>query len=126
MYSVKERGRAQAFVSLGPVLGPILGGVAGGFIVYGTEGWRWLLWSVAIAAGVVNLLCFCCLKESYGPVILARKAKLLNEREGSEGKRYYVDGKALAKNLFARSITRPLRLLFTSPILGFMALYMAL
>jgi MFS family permease len=124
LFCVKERGRAQAIVSIGPVFGPGTGGLIGAFLVYGTSGWRWLLWTVAIAAGAVSCLSFCFLKESYGPFILAQKAKRLNKT--TTGIRYYVHENAPLKNVFGRSITRPVRLLFTSPMLGFMALYQSL
>jgi MFS family permease len=124
LFCVGQRGRAQAIASLGPVFGPVLGGLMGGFIVYGTSGWRWLLWTVAIAAGVVSCLSFCFLRESYGPFILAQKARRLNGMR--TGTRYYVHEKAPLKNVLGRSMTRPVRLLFTSPILGFMALYQSL
>lgn len=124
VFAVAERGKAQAIVSLGPVFGPVLGGVVGGFVVYHTSGWRWLLWIVSIAAAGVCCLSFCLLKETYAPFILAQKAASLNREHPRT--RYYVHDKAPVKDLFARSITRPVRLLFTSPILGFMALYQSL
>jgi MFS family permease len=126
LFCVKERGRVQAIVSIGPVFGPGNGGLIGAFLVYRTSGWRWLLWTVAIAAGVVSILSFCFLRESYGPFILAQKAKRLNKTTTTTGTRYYVHENAPLKNVFGRSITRPVRLLFISPILGFMALYQSL
>ena len=47
MFTVQERGKAQAMASFGPVLGPVFAGVMGRFIVYHAFGWRWLLVSSA-------------------------------------------------------------------------------
>jgi multidrug resistance protein len=124
MFTIAERGRAQAVASFGPVFGPVLGGVIGGFIVYHTSGWRWLLWTVAIAAGITSFLSACFLGETYGPFILAQKAARLNKT--SSRTQFYVHQEALLGNILIKSITRPVRLLFTSPILGFMALYQSL
>jgi MFS family permease len=124
MFNVLERGRPQAIVSFGPVFGPVLGGVMGGFIVYHTSGWRWLLWTVAIAAGLTSCLSIGLLQESYGPFILTQKATRLNTVDSRA--RNQAPQKTSIKILLVQCITRPIRLLFTSPILGFIALYQSL
>ena len=81
MFSPEERGRAQSLYSFGPVMGPVLGGVIGGFIVDRTHGWRWLMWTVAIASGVTNVLSILLLRETYGPYLLSRKASTLSKQQ---------------------------------------------
>lgn len=125
MFNPQERGRAQAVYSMGPTLGPTLGGVAGGFIVYGTGGWKWLMWVVAIASGVVNILSILFLRETYGPYILSRRAARLS-KENPNSAFHAVVRPPPAKELFFRSIARPMRLLFTSPICAFMSVYVSL
>jgi multidrug resistance protein len=124
MFTVLERGRPQAIASFGPVFGPVLGGVLGGFIVYYTSGWRWLLWTVAIAAGVTSFLSVCLLRESYGPFILAQRAACLRKTDSRT--RCYTHHEAPVGSVILRTMTRPARLLFTSPVLGFIALYQSL
>jgi multidrug resistance protein len=122
MFSHEERGRAQAVYAFGPTCGPVLGGVLGGFITYHTAGWRWLMWVMAIASGVVFILCAIFLRETYGPYLCSQKQKRsqtivrLHERLSSTESR----------RLFKRSIALPLRLLFTSPICMFLSIYLSL
>lgn len=124
MFTAEERGKAQSLYSFGPVMGPVLGGVIGGFIVNRTHGWRWLLWTVAIASGVTNILSMTFLKETYVPYILTCKAVLLAKE--NPGSNFRVDHEIRGRKLFQQAMTRPIRLLFTSPICAFMSLYLSL
>ncbi|PYI09482.1 major facilitator superfamily protein [Aspergillus sclerotiicarbonarius CBS 121057] len=124
LFSHEERGKAQAVYGLGPICGPVLGGVIGGFIAYGTHGWRWMLWVVTIAAGVVTCLAVAFQKETYAPVLLRRRKRVLEKKNPETV--YWVEGEAAAPQVFRQSILRPLRLLFFSPICTFMSLYLAL
>ena len=124
LFSHEERGKAQAVYGLGPICGPVLGGVVGGFIAYGTNGWRWMVWVVTIAAGVVTCLAVLFQKETYAPVLLKRRKRDLEK--ANPGVAYWVEGESAAPQVFRQSILRPLRLLFFSPICTFMSLYLAL
>lgn len=127
MFTVEQRGKAQALASFGPVFGPVLGGVIGGFIVYHTTGWRWLLWTVAIAAGTVTLAGIFFLQETYAPYLLERKARTL--RHSNPDIDYRTDPtrpNMSAARILIHSLGRPAKMLFTSPILAFMAVYQSL
>lgn len=124
MFSPTERGKAQAIYGFGPTCGPVIGGVIGGFIVYGTGGWRWLMWTMVIASGVTAVLGVFFQRETYGPFILAQRMKRLEKNNPYN--LYRVDIAMEPKKLFRRSITRPVRMLFTSPICTFMSLYLSL
>ena len=63
----------------GQVGGSVIGGLIGGFIVYYTTGWRWLLWTVAIAAGTVTFAGMFFLQETYAPYLLEKKAMVLRK-----------------------------------------------
>ncbi|RAH76537.1 MFS general substrate transporter [Aspergillus japonicus CBS 114.51] len=119
MFRPEERGKAQAVYSLGPTFGPVLGGVIGGFIVHGTGGWRWLLWVMAIASGVTSVAAILVQRETYQPFLLRQKQRC----EGAVAQpRAHIE---LLKVLRV-ALTRPVRLLFTSPICTFMSLYLSL
>jgi len=124
MFRREERGKAQALYGFGPTCGPVIGGVIGGFIVYGTGGWRWLLWLLAIASGVTVSFCVIFQRETYGPFLLKQKMKRLAKEHQGNSYRTAFDNDP--KQLFQRSLTRPIRLLFTAPICTFMSLYLAL
>lgn len=125
MFERKDRGKAQALYAFGPTSGPVLGGVVGGFMVYGTGGWRWLMWMMVIAPGLTVVASFYLLKETYGPFILSQKAKKMRESTGRLAYQAELDTQS-PKKIFALSITRPLRMLLFSPICTIMSLYMSL
>ncbi|KAF2730783.1 MFS general substrate transporter [Polyplosphaeria fusca] len=124
MFRVEERGRAQSLNAIGAILGPMLGGIIGGFIVAGTHGWTWLTWVMAISSGVTTVLSFWVLQETYGPYLLSRKIARLKKEFPL--KDFRVETGKPAKELFSRAITRPIRMLFTSPIAAFMSIYQSI
>jgi multidrug resistance protein len=127
MFIVEQRGRPQALASFGPVFGPVLGGVIGGFIVYHTTGWRWLLWTVAIAAGTVTIAATIFLRETYGPFLLEKKARALRRINlDVDYRTEYTKSDMSAARILTNSLGRPAKMLFTSPILAFMAVYQSL
>ena len=125
LFKEEERGSAQALYGLGPTFGPVIGGLLGGFILEGTGSWRWLMWVAAIAPSITAILCVIFLRETYSPFLLRKKARALQKGDMKcVYKTEYDDVKIT--NLFLLSITRPLRLLFTSPICASMALYIGM
>ncbi|KAL2827956.1 major facilitator superfamily domain-containing protein [Aspergillus cavernicola] len=79
IFESTPRGRAMAFymgaASFGPILGPIISGFAS------EHGWRWSFWVDLIFAGVA-LIGLVFLPETFGPVILKRRAKELTKLSG--------------------------------------------
>ena len=123
MFKREERGKAQTIYGAAPLFGPVLGGVIGGFVVYGTNGWRWLNWIMVIAPGTSVILCVFFLRETYGPFLLRQKFKRLRTTNG--GTVCYKDD-TRKSNVFARAITRPIRLLLFAPICSLMSIYISL
>lgn len=123
MFSRKDRGKALALYSIGPVLGPVFGPLIGAFVVDGTKGWRWLMWIMVIAPAFTLAFAFYLLRETYEPVLLHQKAK----RE-SVGRRQTCSAgpNVRAASLFSHAITRPLHMLFFAPICTLMSIYMSL
>ncbi|KAF7330542.1 MFS domain-containing protein [Mycena venus] len=100
----------QALYGFGPTFGPALGGIIGGYVAE-RAGWRWLMWTMAIAAGTTTILSIFFLHETYKPYLDAR-----------------ANGKRSAPTTigFRKGITRPIRMFLFSPIVTAMSLYMAL
>ena len=65
------------------------------------------------------------MRESYAYVILERKTKRLRKETGNQEPRSALDTGRLPKELFVFSITRPLKLLFFSPIVFLLSLYVS-
>ena len=66
------------------------------------------------------------LRETYGPVLLERRAKRLRKETGNNDLRSKLDSGLTKKDFFARSIIRPTKMLLRSPIVGLFSVYMAI
>jgi multidrug resistance protein len=119
-----KRGGSMALMAMGPLLGPVLGPIAGGYLG-DSKGWRWIFWVQGILAGVLFLLGLVCLKETYPVVILEGKARVLRRQTGNPHLRSALhDGLAPGERM-KLSIIRPLKMLFTEPILFILSVYVA-
>ncbi|PLB35948.1 MFS transporter [Aspergillus candidus] len=124
MVPKEKRAGIMAIWALGPILGPVVGPVAGGFLA-DAEGWRWVFWVIAIATGVMTIMCMIWYRESYAPVILARKAARLRKATGNEALRSVHDKGRMTRERFLSTLARPIKLLFLSPIVSLLALFAA-
>jgi MFS family permease len=79
-----ETYRALAFSiwSIGPMNGPVTGPIIGGFAAE-YLGWRWTNWLVLILSAVGWGMC-ACLKETYAPIILQKKAAKRRSETGDQ------------------------------------------
>lgn len=136
----EKRAGIMAIWALGPILGPIVGPVAGGFLAEGA-GWRWVFWVIAITvcpcfdllkrcqltnqAGVISIGALLAYRESYAPVLLGRKAARLRKETGNLSLRSIHDTGRTPKQVFVDAFTRPVKLLFLSPIVFLFSLFAA-
>lgn len=121
----EKRGKAMAVYVMGPVLGPSLGPVAGGFLAQAV-GWRWIFWLLTIVAGLMTILTFIFLRETYAPKLLRDKARKMQKETGQEAYKSMLEIDLPARVLFLRAITRPSKMLLFSPIVLGLSSYMAL
>ena len=129
MFHPSERASIFGWYLLGPLLGPTLGPLFGGLIVQNL-GWRWVFWILTIVCSVNTIAGFFFLAETYAPVILeARKRSYEDEASTSSSSKEYriadQDDRPF-KTKFAHSMIRPLRILFTQPVVITMAIYQAI
>ena len=125
MFIQEERGQAMSVMNLPPLLGPTLGPIIGGHLT-SAKGWRWSFWLTAILASLGALSVLLIFRESYKVRILRTKA-WQQQKQGLGRKRlpaqYDLGGGA---TFWKRAILRPLQLLLRSPIVPFLAFYVAL
>lgn len=125
MFIPEQRAGVFGWYLLGPLLGPTLGPLFGGLIVQRLD-WRWIFWILTIVCTVNVTAAYFLLKETYPPVILAkRRARCESEEETSN--KYSFEGED-TRPLYIKlrySLTRPLRILM-QPIVFTMSVYQAL
>ncbi|KKK23902.1 hypothetical protein P175DRAFT_0433997 [Aspergillus ochraceoroseus IBT 24754] len=124
MIVAEKRAGFMAVWAMGPILGPIVGPVAGGFLAQ-AEGWRWVFWVIAITTAVIGIGCLVSYRESYAPVLLERKAARLRKETGNPRLRSVYDHGRLPREVFTDAFTRPIKLLFLSPIVFLFSLFAA-
>jgi multidrug resistance protein len=124
MIRQEKRGGAMAIFALGPLLGPVIGPVAGGYLAE-AEGWRWVFWVIAIAGGIAACFSFVLMRETYPPVLLARKVARLRKEQNNPNLRSILESDKTPAAYFKQSIFRPTKMLFRSPIVFALSMYMA-
>ncbi|WPH03085.1 MFS general substrate transporter [Acrodontium crateriforme] len=126
MFRPHERGFAMGMWNLGPLFGPVIGPFLGSFLAE-RIGWRWDFWIVLAAATPVTLLIMIFTKETCHKVLIHRKTAKLR-RSGSQDHLRSCYDESHAKGTFSTirtSLLRPLKLMFLSPIVFFLSLYIA-
>lgn len=125
MFVPGQRSGIYGWYLLGPLMGPTLGPLFGGLIVQRLH-WRWIFWILTIVCAVNTCMGYIFLKETYAPVILARRKARLEHEHNTPGKYRYEgeDYRPLLVKL-RYSLTRPLRILI-QPIVLVMSIYQAI
>lgn len=126
IFSNEVRGLAVAVFSMTVFMGPLLAPFIGGFIVDSYLGWRWTMYISALMGFSATILCILFLEESYGPVVLVQKASELRRRTknwGIHAKQEEIE--VDLKELLSKNISRPMRILFTEPIVLAITIYMS-
>ncbi|KAJ5579990.1 Major facilitator superfamily domain general substrate transporter [Penicillium hispanicum] len=127
LFPPAQRGLALTIYCVAPFLGPVLGPVIGGFVSENV-GWRWVQGMCTIFIGVVGILGVVFIPETYGPILLQKRARQSSKADG----KVYVSvleksqGKKKASEVFQRALFRPWVLLFSEPIVLVASLYMAI
>ncbi|KAE8330198.1 major facilitator superfamily domain-containing protein [Aspergillus sergii] len=119
LWAPGERGQAVGIYSLAPLLGPVIGPLTGGWITERST-WRWMFYSTSIAAGVVGVVGFVFIRETYVPVLLKQRQHHVSREETSGSN----SSESLTTQLRLASV-RPLQFFVTEYIIMVVAIYMA-
>jgi DHA1 family multidrug resistance protein-like MFS transporter len=126
MYNAKQRGPALTVFAVSIFLGPMLGPIIGSFTVTSYLGWRWdSYWSMIMGFTTFILIVFF-LKETYPPTVLVSKAALL--RRGTKNWAIHAKQEEIEidlREMVEKNLSRPLRMLFTEPILILIGIYLS-
>ncbi|KAL2185246.1 MFS general substrate transporter [Thermothelomyces heterothallicus CBS 203.75] len=126
MFDNRTRGIAITVFSMTVFTGPLLAPFIGGFITESHLGWRWTSWIVSFMGWLAFVLDLVFLRETYPPVILVDKAAELRRRTlnwGIHAKQEEIE--VDLRELITKNFSRPMRLLFTEPIVTLLSVYMA-
>ncbi|KAJ4336711.1 hypothetical protein N0V95_008549 [Ascochyta clinopodiicola] len=119
LFPPHKRARITAVFLMAPFAGPSLGPVVGGFAAQ-YKGWRWTQWCMIFITLAIYILSLP-MKETYKPIILARRAKQL----GIDTKPAGSPGAAAMKRSLIANLFRPIHMLVTEPVVFFLSLYTA-
>ncbi|EFQ95293.1 hypothetical protein CFE70_005984 [Pyrenophora teres f. teres 0-1] len=126
MFDNKLRGLAVAVFSATVFMGPLLAPFIGGFITQSSLGWRWTEYISSFMGFLAFALLFFFMEETYAPVVLINKASELRRRTknwGIHAKQEEIE--VDFKELIIRNVSRPMRILFTEPIVLLITIYMS-
>lgn len=126
MFDNKVRGLAVAVFSATVFMGPLLAPFIGGFITESYLGWRWTEYVSSFMGFLAFGLLFLFMEETYPPVVLINKASELRRRTknwGIHAKQEEIE--VDFKELIVKNVSRPMRILFTEPIVLLISLYMS-
>jgi len=125
IWDPKVRGTAINFYGImvvgGPTIGPVIGSA---LLVNPALGWRWTEYIEAIWVFATFAVTVFCLPEVYSPVILKWKAQALRKETGNASYFHpHEQMKLDAKSILTKHLSRPLRMLFTEPMVTCIAFY---
>ncbi|KAL1953491.1 hypothetical protein VTO42DRAFT_2770 [Malbranchea cinnamomea] len=126
MFDNAHRGLAITPFSMTVFSGPLLAPFIGGYIVESHLGWRWTAYLPGILGASALLLNSLFLLETYPPLILVEKAAELRRRTrnwGIHAKQEEVE--VDFRELLEKNFSRPLKILFTEPIVLLVSIYTA-
>lgn len=131
LFSLKDRGKVNAYFAAAPFLGPVLGPIVGGFLSQGAGGWKGVGGVITILTAGVWIVYFFVVPETYAPVLLRLRARRLTQRSNSQ---YHYQsrldkaggGPKTVTQMLRIAMVRPFRLLFSETIVLVLSIYMAI
>lgn len=120
MYRKEDRGKSLAIATFVPYLGPALGPILGGIMMQKLE-WWWLFYLLSIFNAIIWITGLILVRESYAPVLLARKYKAAAAASGAS-----CPGPISFRVASSKNLRRPLQLLWQRPIIQVIALILTL
>lgn len=119
-----QRGRAMALFMTATTMGPVGGPIVSGYL--GIYSWKWPFWFALIFAGV-SWIPLAFLPETFGPIILKRRAQKIRKETGASN--VYAPIELIrtdVRDIVTKVLTRPIRMFFTEAIVLFGCLFLCL
>ncbi|KAI0807268.1 MFS general substrate transporter [Fomes fomentarius] len=129
MWIARERGFASSLYGTAPWMGPVLGPIVGGWVSQSRLGWRFTFWIMFIVSALNALACMFITPETFGPVLLRRRARKLTKSSGGEIiyiSKHDINRSQSFASILKRDMGRPFYFLITEPIVLLLAIYIAI
>lgn len=121
-----DRGIAVSIFSCATFLGPTGGPIVGGYLVQAGYGWRWSAWVTLVAAGFFGTIGWFVYPESFGPVLLQKRAKKLRYATRNWAIHALADENEItAHAILEKYLTKPIKMLIWEPILLLITVYIS-
>lgn len=126
LFDAKNRNVSLAGVFLIPFIGPSIAPIIGGYIAE-AKGWRWVLYTLSIINGAIAILGTIFYQETYSPALLKQKANKLRKATGNKNLHtiYEIANNETTLEKLKGTVTRPIILLFTHPMIAGLGSFMA-
>ncbi|KAI7011663.1 MFS general substrate transporter [Hortaea werneckii] len=119
----KARGLVITIFMAATTWGPLIGPIASGYVA--PVSWRWAYWVSLIVAGATWPFLIL-MPETYGPIVLKRKARYLREKQGDANMVAPVElQKQDLRELVVVVLTRPIRMFLFEAIVTTTCLYLS-
>ncbi|KAG6829666.1 hypothetical protein H0H92_003909 [Tricholoma furcatifolium] len=129
IWNARERGLASAIYATVPFLGPVIGPIVGGFVAQNPHlGWHFNFWLIFIFSAITLCLGYFLTPETYGPVLLRRRAQQLSA--ASNYTVHYSSVHDLHQppsflQVMRANLSRPFVFIVTEPIVLLLAIYIS-
>lgn len=125
LFNSVHRGVAIGMYAMAVFIGPFTAPFIGGFTA-ANLGWRWTLYIPSFFGFFVLTMLTLFGHETYAPTILVEKASTLRRQTRNWGIHARQDELEVdLRELITKNLARPVRLLFTEPIVLLLSLYMS-
>lgn len=127
MFDARSRNVSLAGVFLIPFLGAAIAPIMGGLIVTG-NGWRWVVYTLAIINGSIATIGTLLYPETYSPKLLHDKAKAVRKATGNPNLHtiYELTADGFKFSELRITVLRPIVMLFTDPLVIGLGSFMAI
>ncbi|KAM0756467.1 MFS general substrate transporter [Meredithblackwellia eburnea MCA 4105] len=126
IFESHNRGLPMSLFALCAFAGTGLGPALMGYVELNLK-WRWMQWIQMILMGVLTLSIFLFTKETRGSVLLSRRAARMRKETGDQRYQCRSDAERASLVVLIRvSMTRPIYLLFTEPIVAAFSLWVGM
>ena len=125
LFNSVHRGVAIGMYTMAVFIGPFTAPFIGGFTA-ANLGWRWALYIPSFFGFFILTMLILFGRETYAPTILVEKASTLRRQTRNWGIHARQDELEVdLRELITKNLARPVRLLFTEPIVLLLSLYMS-